>query len=159
MDCFEEKNTCTLSYGSNHGKLYFLKLFLIFVKTYILLVIAPFLTASPRGPIPIFGHFISFHFISPPFHVLLENRVNSRHLLQSTDWTIVRQLSGSSQAIVRQLSGSHWQLSSNCQAVARQSSSSCQAFVRTVVRQSSVSHQVVRQSLSRQAVIKTSDSL
>ena len=44
----------------------------------------PFLSfwpRAPRGPIPIFSQADHCH-----FHVLSENRVNSHHVLQSTDW-------------------------------------------------------------------------
>ena len=70
--------------------------------------------------------YLSLVIILPSFHVLLENPVNSHHLLQSTDWTIVGQLSGSRQAVVRQSSGSR-------QAVVRQSSGTQKALVRAVV--------------------------
>ena len=75
-----------------------------------------------REPSRSYTYLWSFHFISPSFHVLSENRVNSHHLLQSTDWTIVAQLSSSCQAVVRQSSGSR-------QAVVGQSSGSNQAVI------------------------------
>ena len=71
-------------------------------------------------------------------HVIFKLRYNqiyqlkTTHLLQSADWTIVKQLLGSCQAVVRQ-SGSGQsvvrQLSGSCQAVVGQSLGSRQAVV------------------------------
>ena len=111
------------------------------------------MTASPRGPIPIFGQFmISFrHFmfsrkiVSIPIIYCI---VQTRRLSGSCQ-AVVRQLSGNHQAVIRQLSGSNHsvirQLSSSCQAVIRQFSGSRQAVnrqltgsCRAVLRQSSI---------------------
>ena len=95
-----EKTYLNLDFQSLRASLYiWLKLmtnFWTLNQTFILEMI------FDREPSRSYTYLWSFHFILPSFHVLSENRVNSHHLLQSTDWTVV-----SSQAVVRQWSGSY----------------------------------------------------